>query len=141
MSFLIFLPIARRIKSASARVNLATSWAICITCSWYTIMPYVSSRIFSNVGWIYVIFFLPCLRLIKLSIFSIGPGRYNAFIAMRSSIWVGFNFFKNSRIPEDSNWKTPMVNPFANNLYTLGSSILILAISIISPRFFNSFTA
>ena len=54
-------------------------------------------------GWIYSVFFLPCLRSINSLMFFIGPGRYRAFIAIRSSMEVGFNFFRNSRIPDDSN--------------------------------------
>ena len=51
----------------------------------------------------YVIFDLPCLRAIKSGMFFIGPGRYNAFIAIKYSILVGFSCFKYSRIPPDSN--------------------------------------
>ena len=89
----------------------------------------------------YSIFFLPCLRAIKSSILSIGPGRYKAFIAIKSSMTVGFSFFKNSRIPDDSNWKTPIVRPFANNLYTSGSSREIFSMFIVSPLSLIRFTA
>ena len=68
-----------------------------------------------------------------------GPGRYRAFIAIRSSMAVGFNFLRNSRIPDDSNWNTPIVSPFEKSLYTLESSSGIFSISISFSRSFKSF--
>ena len=62
-----------------------------------------------------------------------GPGLYNAFIAIRSSMAVGLSFFKNSLIPDDSNWKTPIVRPFAKSEYTFGSSRGTFSISIFFP--------
>ena len=35
---------------------------------------------------------------------------------------VGFIFFRNSRMPADSNWNTPVVMPLAKSSYTFGSS-------------------
>src|SRR5690349_13304175 len=38
--------------------------------------------------------------------YAIGPGRYNALSAIKSSKTVGFTCRSASRIPDDSNWKT-----------------------------------
>src|SRR5207245_1206690 len=50
ISSFFFLPIACRNTSASPRVKPPSWEAICITCSWYTMTPYVSLRIGSSSG-------------------------------------------------------------------------------------------
>ena len=64
MSF-FFLPIALRKASLSPRVKLASNLLSNITCSWYTVMPYVSLRYFSMMGRSYLISSLPFLRAMK----------------------------------------------------------------------------
>ena len=59
----------------------------------------------------------------KLGIYSIGPGRYKAFIAIRSSKTVGFKSFKCFCIPGDSYWKIPTVSPLWNSSKVFLSSI------------------
>src|SRR6185437_6514245 len=41
--------------------------------------------------------------------YAIGPGRYRATSAIRSSNSVGFTWRRASRMPDDSNWNTPGV--------------------------------
>ena len=48
-----FLPIARLTISALPNEYPAKSLTICITCSWYTIQPYVTFSIGSNEGCVY----------------------------------------------------------------------------------------
>ncbi len=72
----------------------------------------------------------PCFRLIKSSINCIGPGRYNATMAIMSSKTVGFSSRKYRFIPADSSWNTPVVSPRWNNLKVSSSSSGILARSI-----------
>ena len=50
MSSLIFLPIALRSVSARPSEKPAIRTAMRITCSWYTMTPYVSARISSSSG-------------------------------------------------------------------------------------------
>ena len=69
-----------------------------------------------------------CLFSIYLGILSIGPGRYNANTAIKSSMFFGTSFINTSVIPELSNWKTPRVFPLANIEYTSISSIGMLSI-------------
>ena len=64
----------------------------------------------------------PFLRAINTSMFSIGPGRYNAFVATTSSKELGANRRKTFLMPSDSNWKIPLVSPCWNNASVLGSS-------------------
>ena len=61
--------------SASPMVNPAMSEAICMICSWYTMIPYVSCVNFSIAGCSNVILDRPCLRWMKSGISSMGPGR------------------------------------------------------------------
>ncbi len=53
----------------------------------------------------------PCLRAQYASMLTIGPGRYSALAAIRSSIRLGFILASTSFIPPDSNWNTPLVSP------------------------------
>ena len=64
----------------------------------------------------------PCLRSMKFGMYSNGPGRYSAFIAIKSLNWVGTNSFMYFCIPRDSYWKIPTVSPFWNNSYVFSSS-------------------
>ena len=45
----------------------------------------------------------------------IGPGRYNASTAERSSNFSGIRDRRRARIGEDSNWNTPIVSPRESN--------------------------
>ena len=85
----IFLPIALRRSSASAGEKPPRSLAICIDCSWYTVMPIVEPRIGSSLGCRYVVSSCPFLRRAYIGMFCIGPGRYSATSATRSSKQVG----------------------------------------------------
>ncbi|MNW61199.1 hypothetical protein D3C74_392390 [compost metagenome] len=61
-----FLPMARRRMSAWPSEYPATFCAMAMTCSWYTIRPYVvprmSSRASSSSGWMGVTSCIPFLR-------------------------------------------------------------------------------
>ena len=59
----------------------------------------------------YSISSLPCLRLMKLGMYSKGPGLYKAFMAIKSEKAVGRRDFKCFCIPGDSYWKIPTVSP------------------------------
>ena len=64
---------------------------------------------------------LPCLRLQKEGILSIGPGRKRATTAIISSNLSGCNCFKTLLIPVLSNWKTPTASPLLNCLKVFSS--------------------
>ena len=66
--------------------------------------------------------------------YCIGPGRYNAFIAIKSSKTVGSNSLRYFCIPGDSNWKVQMVLPSQYNWKVAGSSIGIWSTSSSIPR-------
>ncbi|MCY1365885.1 hypothetical protein D9M69_527570 [compost metagenome] len=55
--------------------------------------------------------------------YSNGPGRYKAFIAIKSPKTVGFRSFMYFCIPTDSYWKIPTVSPLWKSSYVLTSSI------------------
>ena len=118
-----FFPIALRTKSALPNEYPAKSLTICITCSWYTIHPYVTFNIGSKLGCVYSLCPGFCFPLIYLGIWSIGPGLYNETPAIKSSKQSGFNSFIKFVMPCDSNWNIPDVFPSCHNLYTLGSDI------------------
>ena len=59
----------------------------------------------------------------KEGIYSSGPGRYKAFMAIKSAKTVGFNSRMYFCIPGDSYWKIPTVSPRWNNSYVFSSSI------------------
>ncbi|CKR97229.1 Uncharacterised protein [Mycobacterium tuberculosis] len=61
------------------------------------------------------------MRATKLGIRSIGPGRYSAFSAIRSSSRVGRASFSMPCMPRDSNWNTASVLPSENSLYVAAS--------------------
>src|SRR5438445_250479 len=61
--------------------------------------------------------------------YAIGPGRYSAPSAIRSSKTVGLTWRSASRIPDDSNWKTPVASPRASISYVLRSSSGIVEMS------------
>ena len=58
---------------------------------------------------------LPFFRAIKSGIYASGPGRYRAFMAMRSSKVLGFSSFMYFCIPELSYWKMAIISPRWNN--------------------------
>ena len=119
------------------------TWKICMICSWYTIVPYVSFRIGSNLGCAYVIAWRPCFLSTKSSTMPDpkGPGLNSATKAPKSSNTSGFNFFTKLVIPEDSSWNTPTVSPRTNISYVGLSSRGIWLISTSIPwHFFTSLT-
>ena len=99
----------------------------------------------------YIIFSSPCFLLIKLGIYSMGPGLYKAFIAIKSSKTVGFKSFRCFCMPGDSYWKIPTVSPLWNISKVFLSSIgklsgsnwipylafTIFTVSLIKVRVFN----
>ena len=58
---------------------------------------------------------------INVGMESIGPGRYSATIAVRSSMDVGFMFMHTPVMPADSSWNTPWVLPSASIRKVSGS--------------------
>ena len=54
---------------------------------------------------------LPCFRATKSGMYSIGPGRYKAFIAIKSAKTVGLSALRCFCMPADSYWKIPTVSP------------------------------
>ena len=50
-----------------------------------------------------------------------GPGRYSATMAVRSSMEVGFMLTHTPVMPADSSWKTPWVFPSASMAKVCGS--------------------
>ena len=77
----------------------------------------------------------------KDGIYSNGPGRYNAFMAIKSAKTVGFKSFMYFCIPGDSYWKIPTVSPLWNNSYVLTSSIgNSSGFNSIPVRYFTNFT-
>ena len=52
---------------------------------------------------------MPCLRSQNSGISSIGPGRYSATSAIKSSNRSGLARLSRSRMPRDSNWNTAVV--------------------------------
>ena len=71
---------------------------------------------------------------------SIGPGRYKAFKAERSSRLFGLSFRQISRIPPDSNWNIASVRPEPNNCIVFASlsEVLAQSRSVLSARFMLS---
>ena len=65
---------------------------------------------------------LPCFRLMKSGIRSIGPGLYSAMMAMMSSKRSGLKPVSKSRMPELSSWKMPVVFPDESKAKVLASS-------------------
>ena len=65
---------------------------------------------------------LPCFRLMKSGIRSIGPGLYSAMMAIMSSKRSGLKPASKSRIPELSSWKIPVVFPEESKAKVLASS-------------------
>ena len=61
-----FLPMALRSLSDSPRVKPPSRRESNITCSWYTVTPYVSFRYVSMSGWSYAIGSRPCLRAMNV---------------------------------------------------------------------------
>ena len=78
----------------------------------------------------------PFFLAMKVSIFCIGPGRYNALTAAISSMFSGSNLRKTFRIPADSNWNTPEVSPRWNksSVFASFSGISFNRISYPSTR-------
>src|SRR5476651_1338055 len=68
---------------------------------------------------------------------SIGPGRYSAFSAERSSRLFGLSLRHISRIPPDSNWNIASVRPEPNNciVFSSLSEVLAQSTSMLSARF------
>ncbi len=132
MTSAFFLPIARRMRSDCASVKPAMLLASCITCSWNTMMPLVDLRIGSMLGWRYSMGLRPNFRSMNSSMKSIGPGRYNAFIAAKSSMERGLSFESHSRMPDDSNWKTPTVcpSPIISKVFSSSRGIVSMSMSI-----------
>ena len=87
----------------------------------------------------------------KLGMYSIGPGRYKAFMAIRSAKTVGFKALMCFCIPGDSYWNTPTVSPRWKSSYVFSSSkgkfsgsnsipclaFTILTVSLIRVKVFN----
>ena len=68
---------------------------------------------------------------------SMGPGRYKALSAERSSMFLGLSLRQISCIPDDSNWKIASVRPSLNSCIVFSSLSKIFAhtISSLSMRF------
>ena len=64
-----------------------------------------------------------------------GPGRYRAFMAIRSSKQVGCSSIRERCMPADSNWNVPVVMPLQYSSNVLGSSIGIFSMSMSMPWF------
>ena len=68
----------------------------------------------SSKGVLYVTLWAFCLFAMNLGMESMGPGRYRATMAVRSSIEVGFMLTQTPVMPADSIWNTPWVFPSAS---------------------------
>ena len=66
----------------------------------------------------------------RVGISSIGPGRYSALAAIRSSRRSGCIFISRSCMPPDSNWKMPLVSPRQKRSRTFWSVRSIFSMSI-----------